>query len=107
MENHKYFVYMLSNTHNTAIYTGVTNNLERRVLEHKSKRNPGFSAKYNCNKLVYFEEFQWINEAIAREKQIKAGSRLKKMNLINSMNPDWIDLSLGWFTNNDISKYNG
>jgi putative endonuclease len=97
---------MLSNTHNTAIYTGVTNNLERRVLEHKSKRNPGFSAKYNCNKLVYFEEFQWIKEAIAREKQIKAGSRLKKMNLINSMNPDWVDLSLGWFTNNDISKYN-
>ena len=74
MKDHNYFVYMLSNTLNTVIYTGVTNNLERRMLEHKSKHNSGFSAKYNCNKLVYFEEFRLIKEAIAREKQIKNGS---------------------------------
>jgi putative endonuclease len=97
---------MLSNTLNTVIYTGVTNNLERRILEHKSKHNSGFSAKYNCNKLVYFEEFQWIKEAIAREKQIKGGSRSRKINLINSKNPSWVDLSVDWFTDNDISSYN-
>jgi len=106
MKDHNYFVYMISNTHNTVIYTGVTNNLERRMLEHKSKHNSGFSTKYNCNKLVYFEEFQWIEEAIAREKQIKGGSRFKKMNLINSMNPAWVDLSIDWFTDDDISSYN-
>jgi putative endonuclease len=102
MKDHNYFVYLLSNTLNTVIYSGVTNNLERRMLEHKSKHNSGFSAKYNCNKLVYFEEYQWIEEAIGREKQIKGGSRLKKINLINSMNPGWVDLSLDWFTDNDI-----
>jgi putative endonuclease len=106
MKDHNYFVYMLSNTLNTVIYTGVTNNLERRMLEHKSKHNSGFSAKYNCNKLVYFEEFRWIKEAIAREKQIKSGSRSRKLNLINSMNPGWADLSKDWFTDNDISSYN-
>jgi len=106
MKEHIYFVYILSNKHNNVIYTGVTNNLERRMLEHKSKFNTGFSAKYNCDKLVYFEEFQWIEEAIAREKQIKAGSRLKKMNLINSINPSWDDLSIDWFTDFDISSYN-
>jgi putative endonuclease len=106
MKDHNYFVYMLSNTLNTVIYTGVTNNLERRMLEHKSKHNSGFSAKYNCNKLVYFEEFQWITEAIVREKQLKGGSRSRKMNLINSMNPGWVDLSVDWFSDNDIFLYN-
>ncbi len=105
MKDHIYFVYILSNKHNNVIYTGVTNNLERRMLEHKSKFNFGFSAKYNCNKLVYFEEFQWVQDAIAREKQIKGGSRLKKMNLINSINPNWDDLSIDWFTDNDISSF--
>ena len=107
MKDHIYFVYIISNKHNNVIYTGVTNNLERRMLEHKSKFNASFTAKYNCNKLVYFEEFQWIQDAIAREKQLKGGSRLKKMNLINSMNPGWVDLSIDWFTDNDISSFNG
>lgn len=106
MKDHNYFVYMLSNIHNTVIYTGVTNNLERRMLEHKSKSSFSFTKKYNCNKLVYFEEFDWIEDAITREKQIKGGSRLKKINLINSMNPTWADLSVDWFTDYDISSYN-
>lgn len=106
MKDHNYYVYMVSNKHNTVIYTGVTNDLERRMLEHKSKHNFGFTQKYKCHKLIYYEEFQWIEEAIAREKQIKGGSRLKKMNLINSMNPAWADLSVDWFTDYDISSYN-
>jgi putative endonuclease len=98
LEYHCYYVYLMTNKSNHVLYTGVTNNLERRVLEHKSKLNPGFTTRYNCNKLVYFEEFQWVDEAIAREKQIKAGSRQKKINLIESVNPYWNDLSLDWYS---------
>jgi putative endonuclease len=85
-------VYILTNQYHTVLYTGVTSDLYNRILEHKYKVYPGFTAKYNVHKLVYFESFEDINEAIAREKQIKAGSRQKKLNLINSMNPDWEDL---------------
>ncbi|OGU56172.1 MAG: hypothetical protein A2V66_09570 [Ignavibacteria bacterium RBG_13_36_8] len=88
-----YYIYLMTNKNNTVIYTGVTNNLARRVYEHKNKLLPGFTAKYNVTKLVYFEETPDINSAIAREKQIKAGSRKKKETLINSFNKNWNDLS--------------
>jgi putative endonuclease len=82
----------MSNKNNTVIYTGVTNNLKRRVYEHKEKMIDGFTKKYNVDKLVYFEFTDDINSAIQREKQIKAGSRKKKIDLINSINKGWKDL---------------
>jgi putative endonuclease len=88
----KYFVYLMTNKNNTVIYTGVTNDLNRRVYEHKEKLVYGFTKKYNVNKLVYFESTNDIYLAIQREKQIKAGSRKKKIELINSINPEWKDL---------------
>jgi putative endonuclease len=90
--DHEYFVYLMTNKNNTVIYTGVTNDLKRRVYEHKEKLIDGFTKKYNVNKLVYFESTNDINSAIHREKQIKAGSRQKKIDLINSINPEWKDL---------------
>lgn len=87
------YVYILTNKTKTTLYCGVTANLARRVSEHKQKLSPSsFTSRYNVNMLVYYEGFQRIEEAIAREKQIKAGSRLKKEQLINSLNPDWKDL---------------
>jgi len=83
---------MMMNKMRTVIYTGVTNNLVRRPYEHKSKINRGFTQRYNVNKLVYFEEYNDINQAIAREKQIKGWSRAKKLKLIESMNPYFKDL---------------
>jgi len=88
----QYCVYMMTNKNNIVIYTGVTNNLKRRVYEHKEKKLEGFTKKYNANKLVYFEVTNDINSAIQREKQIKAGSRQKKIDLINSINKEWKDL---------------
>ncbi|MEK9138650.1 MAG: GIY-YIG nuclease family protein [Bacteroidota bacterium] len=85
-------VYIMTNKSNTVLYTGVTNNLVRRVYEHKQKLVKGFTSKYNVTKLVYYEASTDINSAIAREKQIKAGSRRKKIALIESMNPEWKDL---------------
>ena len=87
----RYFVYLMTNKSGT-LYTGVTNNLFRRIYEHKYKLINGFTKKYNINKLIYSEEFQDIDQAIYREKQIKSGSRKKKEELINSMNPNWKDL---------------
>ncbi len=82
----------MTNKNNTVLYTGVTNDLIRWVYEHKNKLIKGFTSRYNIVKLVYFEELSDIRNAIAREKQIKAGSRKKKEDLINSFNPDWKDL---------------
>jgi putative endonuclease len=87
-----YYVYIITNYTNSTIYIGVTNNLVRRIREHKDKVNNGFSSRYNLNKLVYFEVFEKPLIAITREKQIKKYSRLKKDNLINSINPEWKDL---------------
>lgn len=81
---------------NGTIYTGVTNNLRRRVYEHKSKLVPGFTSRYGVSQLVYYEENSDIRLAIAREKQIKGRLRRKKVALIESMNPQWKDLSEGW-----------
>jgi putative endonuclease len=90
-----YFVYIITNKNNNVLYTGITNNLIRRIYEHKEKIFKGFSAKYNLNKLVYFECTNDVKEDINREKQIKGGSRKKKLDLINSMNPNWEDLYSG------------
>ncbi|WP_192349135.1 GIY-YIG nuclease family protein [Algoriphagus sp. Y33] len=86
-------VYIMTNHRHTVLYTGVTNDLLRRVYEHRNKLNPNsFSTKYNLTKLVFFESFHSIDEAIVREKQIKGGNRKGKEDLINSMNPNWKDL---------------
>jgi putative endonuclease len=82
----------MTNKHNTVLYTGVTNNLSRRVFEHQTKTRGGFTSRYNISKLVYFEEFGEIGDAIPREKQIKSGSRQKKIDLIVNLNPEWRDL---------------
>jgi len=87
-----YFIYILSNSSHTVLYTGVTNDLVRRTFEHKKKITGGFTSKYNVDKLVYFEKFDFIDLAINREKQIKGYSRAKKVALINSVNPLWKDL---------------
>jgi putative endonuclease len=89
-------VYFLTNKNNTVIYIGVTSDLTKRIYQHKSKTYKGFTSKYNCDILVYFEEFQTMDEAIAREKQLKAGNRRRKDELINQENPEWNDLSDGW-----------
>ena len=90
-----YFVYINTNKSHNVFYTGVTNNLLNRNYQHKSQENKlGFTAKYKVNKLVYYETFSDIRDAITREKQIKAGSRKDKINLINKLNPEWKDLSL-------------
>jgi len=87
------FIYSITNKYQTVVYTGVTSNLRQRILVHKEKRHPtSFSARYNVNVLVYYEQFQWIDDAIAREKQIKASSREIKNTLIRSTNPSWKDL---------------
>jgi putative endonuclease len=97
MQINQYSVYIITNKANTVFYVGVTSELEIRILKHKQKAYDSFSAKFNCNKLVYFENFQWVQDAIAREKQLKAGSRKKKIELIVSTNPAWEDLSNGWY----------
>ena len=91
-----YYVYILSNKYNTVIYTGITNNLERRLYEHKNKINQSFTSKYNINKLVYFEYTNDVRSAIDREKQLKGWRRDKKNSLISKANPEWIDLSKTW-----------
>jgi putative endonuclease len=91
MEN-QYCVYIMTNNGNTVLYTGVTNNLKRRVVEHKEKLAEGFTKRYNVTKLVYYEVTDDVRAAIAREKQIKGGSRQKKIALVNSINPEWRDL---------------
>ena len=88
----QYYVYIMTNKSNNVLYTGVTNDLVRRVYEHRMKLTPGFTSRYNVTKLVYFEECIDPSSAIAREKQIKAGSRQKKIDLVNGMNPTWSDL---------------
>ena len=86
-------VYILTNKNNTTLYTGVTSNLRKRIMEHRMKITPhSFTARYNLSKLVYFEIFTFIEHAISREKQIKGGSRKKKIELIHSLNPEWNDL---------------
>ena len=91
-----YYVYILSSIKGT-LYVGVTNNLEGRVLQHKSRAIEGFTKRYGIDLLVYYEEFDYIEDAIIREKQIKAFRREKKRKLVETINPKWKDLSKGWF----------
>jgi len=95
LSNQSYYVYILA-SRSRALYTGVTNNLEIRIVQHKTKTNPGFTSKFNIDQLVYYEEFEFINDAIAREKEIKGWNRIKKIKIIESENPTWRDLSLDW-----------
>jgi len=90
--NKQYYVYLICNKNNTTIYTGITSDIKRRIWEHKNKTTKGFSSKYNLYKLLYYEILNDPENAIIREKQIKSGSREKKIELIESMNPKWIDL---------------
>ena len=87
----------MTNLHHTTLYIGVTNNLTRRVQEHKRGEGGKFSRLYNLKKLVYFEIYQDVRAAITREKQIKGGSRMKKLELIEEMNPEWHDLTIEYF----------
>ena len=92
MREHIYYVYLMANDNNRVLYVGVTNNLLRRINEHKSKKVRGFTEKYNVTKLVYFEETPDIRAAISREKQIKKWRREKKNKLVEGMNAEWKDL---------------
>ena len=91
-----YYVYLLTNWNNKVLYTGVTNDLQRRLYEHKNELVDGFTKKYRVHKLVYFETTNDVRVAIQREKQIKGWVRLKKNALVESMNPEWKDLAEGW-----------
>lgn len=98
----QYFVYVMASfTRRT--YIGITSDLERRVWQHKNGTYESHTKKYKKNRLVYFGEYQWVNDAIAREKQIKGRGQQKKLDLVESMNPDWRDLSDGWFGGNGDS----
>ncbi|MCD4672317.1 MAG: GIY-YIG nuclease family protein [Anaerolineaceae bacterium] len=92
MTDRDYFVYIMTNKYNTVLYTGVTNNLQRRVLEHKAGKGGAFTSRYRIKKLVYYELSNDVYLAITREKQIKDGSRQKKIDLITELNPEWKDL---------------
>ncbi|AWX44883.1 hypothetical protein HME9304_01888 [Flagellimonas maritima] len=93
----KGYCYILTNKNKTVLYIGATNDLRRRTSEHKNgKYSNSFTKRYNCNLLVYFEEFDTIKDVFAREKQLKSGNRKRKEDLITSINPDWKDLSLEW-----------
>jgi putative endonuclease len=94
MKHYNYYVYIMSNWNNKVIYVGVTDNLERRVFEHKNKLIDGFTKKYNATKLIYFEYTNNINAAINLKKEIKKWRREKKNNLIESMNPKWKELEI-------------
>jgi putative endonuclease len=90
--NNKYYVYILTNWNNKVMYVGVTNNIRKRLYEHKNKLVKGFTEKYNVNKLVYFEETHDVKAALTREKEIKKWRREKKNRLVNEINPEWRDL---------------
>jgi putative endonuclease len=92
----QFYVYIMASL-SGVLYTGVTNNIERRVYEHKHKLVPGFTSKYNVERLVYCEDHRTARDAIAREKSIKGFLRVKKNTLVESMNPGWLDLSEGWY----------
>lgn len=95
--SHTYYVYIMA-SRTKVLYTGVTNNLERRVWEHRNKSIKGFTSKYNVNRLVYFDETDDIGDAITYEKKIKGWLRIKKIRLIEENNPNWLDLAADWFS---------
>lgn len=89
---HEYYVYIVTNINHTVLYTGVTNDLYRRVEQHRAGEGGRFTSRYYLKKLVYYETHEYVEDAIQREKQIKGGSRQKKMDLVNDLNPAWKDL---------------
>jgi putative endonuclease len=93
-----YYTYMVTNRWKTVLYTGITSDLNVRVWQHKNKAVPGFTQKYNCDRLVWFAEFTEVNDAIAAEKRIKGWTRAKKNALVDEMNPEWKDLAADWYT---------
>ena len=97
MHEEFYYTYIVASRSHT-LYIGMTGNLQGRIFAHKRKLHEGFSATYNCDRLVWFQQFAGPNAAIARERQLKSWSRLKKINLIEALNPTWKDLSEGWYT---------
>ena len=97
--DNQYYVYIITNKKDGVLYIGVTNDLERRMFEHKNKLIKGFSSKYNLDKLVYLEVYQYVEDAIKREKNIKKWKREWKIKLIIEDNPNWDDLSKEWFKN--------
>ena len=94
---HQYYLYLLTNKKSGTLYIGVTNDLERRLFEHKKKLIEGFTKRYNLNKLIYFETYQFVNDAIKRERNMKKWKRQWKIDLIERDNPNWKDLSKDWF----------
>ena len=98
----EYYAYIMSN-HSRTLYIRVTNDIDRRVWEHKTGAVKGFTSRYRMNKLVHYETFQNVNDAIAREKQLKSWLRRKKVALLEERNPDWDDLNSGWFGHPDSS----
>ena len=96
MHERSYFTYIMASRSHT-LYIGVTGNLQKRVFQHKWKEQEGFTARYNCDRLVWFERYQDVTEAIGREKELKGWRRSKKIALIESANPAWIDLSRDWY----------
>ena len=96
MRDYNFYVYIITNQNNRVMYIGVTNNLERRLYEHKNKLIDGFTKKYNINKLVYYEHTTDVYSAITREKQLKGWRRDRKNALVETMNPEWRDLSEDW-----------
>jgi len=95
---HQYYVYMMTNRWKNVLYTGVTNSLQARVWQHKNGAISGFTKKYNCHYLVYLEIYEHIDQAIAREKQIKGWTRAKKNALVETTNPEWLDLAADWYS---------
>jgi putative endonuclease len=100
---HEYFVYITASK-SGALYTGMTNNLFRRMWQHKAKIFPGHTSKYNIDRLVHFESYQYVWDAIEREKEIKLWIRIKKIRLINENNPEWRDLAEDWYDEIDPDK---
>jgi putative endonuclease len=96
MHEGSYFTYIVA-SRSRNLYIGVRGNLQRRVFQHKWKEHEGFTARYNCDRLVWFERFQYVQNAIAREKELKGWRRAKKIALIESVNPGWMDLSRDWY----------
>ena len=103
MREYKFFVYIMASK-SRVVYVGFTNDLPVRVFQHKSDRYEGFTKRYRVHRLVYYESFQYVRTAIAREKELKGWRREKRVALIRSINPTWEDLAAGWFTAEELSR---
>jgi len=105
MPQHPTFAVYIMASRSRTLYIGVTNKLRRRVLEHKCKLLPGFTSSYNCDRLVWFAHYEYIDNAIAMEKKLKGWLRSRKIALIEEKNPTWADLSADWYTQEQLDKF--